>query len=64
MYWGVAGGIAQWIALSLCTQQPRVRFSAFPRFIDGTSYNIEHRLDNVNRIFLVLARVKQLQQKS
>ena len=31
------GRIVQWIALSLCTQRPRVRFSALLRFIGGTA---------------------------
>ena len=31
------GHIAQWIALPLCTQRPRVWFSALLRFIGGTA---------------------------
>ena len=30
----MGGCIAQWIAYLLLVQQPRVRFSAFPRFLD------------------------------
>ena len=54
------------------TQQPRVRFLAFPRIfllmllilIDGTAYDSVQRLDNVNQMHLVLASGKLVQQKT
>ena len=57
------GPIAKWIALSLCTQWPPLWFSALTIFIDSTVKNSGQRLDNVNRINLVLARSKLVLQK-
>ena len=64
----VGGGVrSKEAAQLLLTQQPRVRFSAFPRifllmllrFIRSTAYNSGQWLDNVNRTHLVLARGKR-----
>ena len=55
----------------LLTQQPGVRFSAFPRirllmllrFFDGTAYNSGQRLENVNRTHLLPASGKLVLKK-